>query len=189
MKNIFLASITLCLCFISCDTDVHERPDTKLSSTPVNPGGGSGSGPAYTSPSCNPAANKTECGTIYNFQVQFNSGPAVTLNNNTLTLEYQNGNNDQMTIVLSPFIPRQSNNFDLVNTPGAATNYKAYAELYGNSLSFSNKFQVISQSGSRLHFKYDSVNDNYTMIFCNSIFYYNGSSSVAMNGKFSFIYP
>jgi hypothetical protein len=189
MKTKFLFIGIICGLFLGCDNIQDTRPATSMTNTNV------GSNPkiiAFTNPNCNPSVNTSYCSALLNFNLSFGGSsyqPDISMNGDEATFTYTNSNSDVVTIGIKPFVKGQSCNY-VINSNSVLGNNRAYVNIYGNSIG-STKLNATANTDT-LHVKYNSWNNSYNMVFCNSTFYYTfnfTSYSKSIEGRFDFIYP
>jgi hypothetical protein len=187
MKKYFYL-VLLAITFNSCRKVYDQRPPTTFTTPPKT----TQPGPAYTPPACNPGLNRTDA-YVLNFQLYFPPvGPSVSMDKQTLTYYIKNDNNDELTVVLHPFVEEQSTVYTTSSSPINLGEYQSYIEFSANSLG-SDKYlgKSTTQKVQKIHLEYDELSDNYTLVFCESPFVFNspnggGQFNEDISGKFNF---
>lgn len=182
----YLYILLVILPFLGCREIQDERPASTFGA-PVKI---STDGPVYIPPACSPADNRSY-GSLLNFQLDFPLAPMVNVTDKTLFYAVSNNNNDQLSIVLNPFIAKQSTIYTLSEESTDLGNYEAYVEFYANSMGSDKILAKSSTTQTRfVHVRYDANTDTYSMVFCDNVFKYedfNGTSYITdINGRFSF---
>jgi len=127
-----------------------------------------------------------------NFNLSFGGSsyqPNIVISGDEAQITYTNSNSDVVTIGLKPFVQGKSCNYVINYNPVLGDN-RAFININGNSLG-STKLNATANTDT-LHMNFNSWNNSYNMVFCNSTFYYSfNSSSYSKNieGRFDFIYP
>jgi len=185
----YLYLVLLTVSFISCRKVRDDRPPTIFEGT-ATPGP---SAPAYVPPSCNPGLNKLDANSL-NFLITFPSTPTVSINNKTLTYYNKTANNDEITVILYPFVKEQSTVYALSGSSGNLGEYYGYVELSANAMG-PDKFpgKYASSLNRKIHLHYDKASGNYTLAFCESLFEFKypiggGKFNQNISGKFGFTF-
>ncbi len=188
-KQLFYIGM-LCGLIFGCDNIQDTRPASSMTSIV---GGGTGANTiAFTFPNCNPSVNSTYCSALLNFNLSYGGSsyqPTIVLTGDEAKITYTNSNSDVVTIGLKPFVQGKSCNYVINYNPVLGVN-KAYININGNSLG-STKLNATANTDT-LHMNFNSWNNSYNMVFCNSTFYYTNNStsySKSIEGRFDFIYP
>ena len=188
-KQLFYIGM-LCGLILGCDNIQDTRPASSMTST--GGGGTSSNTIAYTFPNCNPSVNSTYCSASYYFDLSFGGSsnqPTIILTGDEAKITYTNSNSDVVTIGLKPFVQGKSCNYVINYNPVLGVN-KAFININGNSIG-STKLNATAYTDT-LHMNFNSWNNSYNMVFCNSTFYYTNNStsySKSIEGRFDFIYP